>query len=181
MTREIHRNVFLKTQDYLVHLSQTETNQPNRQERERNKTARRKLEKNKITEADLVDKLRDKLGAVTCHPFSFRKERFHSLPLTYCKCHQEMALGCQHSWGFISAKKTAWSKVTPPPRAAHILRQKNMEAEQPCRSSQLRVSLRAFPAPQPAVGLAYSDVKIPLLVPLPNLAPSPSDHPKNAL
>ena len=92
MTREIHRNAFLKTQNYLVHLSQTETNQPNRQERERNKTARRKLEKNKITEADLVDKLRDKLGAVTCHPFSFRKERFHSPPLTYCKCHQEMAV-----------------------------------------------------------------------------------------
>ena len=59
-----------------------------------------------------------------------------------------------HSCGFISAKKTAWSKVTPPPRAAHVLRQMNMEAEQPCWSSQLRVSLKGLPSSTARCGLS---------------------------
>lgn len=56
--------------------------------------------------------------------------------------------------GSSQQEKIAWSKVTPPPRAALILRQTNVEDEQPCRSSQLRASLKGLPSSTAHCGLS---------------------------
>ena len=56
--------------------------------------------------------------------------------------------------GSSQQEKVAWSKVTPPPRAALILWQTNVEDEQPCRSSWLRASLKSLPSSMAHCGLS---------------------------
>ena len=123
------------------------------------------------------------MGAGTCHPFSFRKERFRSPPPTYCKCHQEMALSCQHSRGFISAGENCLVQghtssqssphSTTDERGGWAALPVIPTQSIPEGPSQLHGPLRPQPIPMSSRGT--------LLVRLPNLAPSPSDRPKTVL
>lgn len=91
---------------------------------------------------------------MTCHPLSLRKERFHPHPPPTASATRRWPSAVSTHAGSSQQKKTACSKVTPPPRAAHILWQTNVEDEQPCQSSRLRASLKGLPRSMAHCGLS---------------------------